>query len=164
MADFGHAHSGHRHAASGATVKDPVCGMNVDPATAKHQAEHGGQRYFFCSAGCKTKFEADPALYLKIAPAPVSTPAPVATSPMTAEGTIYTCPMHPQIRQVGPGNCPICGMTLEPLQVTAEAGHNPELADMTRRFWVGLALAIPVFLMEMGGHLFSSLHEILPPI
>ena len=123
---------------------DPVCGMTVDPATAKHKAAHTGHDYYFCSAGCKTKFVADPAKYLEASAKPAE---PVAA------GTIYTCPMHPEIRQEGPGSCPICGMALEPLMVTAESGPNPELADMTRRFWIGLALTIPVFVLEMGGHL-----------
>jgi Cu+-exporting ATPase len=123
---------------------DPVCGMTVDPATAKHKAGHKGHDYYFCSAGCKTKFQADPAKYLEAGAKPAE-PA--------AAGTIYTCPMHPEIRQEGPGSCPICGMALEPLMVTAESGPNPELADMTRRFWIGLALTIPVFVLEMGGHL-----------
>ncbi|MCL4765129.1 MAG: heavy metal translocating P-type ATPase [Hyphomicrobiaceae bacterium] len=129
-------------------VKDPVCGMTVDPHTARHRAEHAGRTYYFCSAGCKAKFEADPARYL--APQQAAEPVP--------EGTIYTCPMHPEIRQVGPGSCPICGMALEPELVTAETAPNPELADMTRRFWVGLALALPVFVLEMGGHLTGLTH------
>ncbi len=124
-------------------VRDPVCGMQVDPHTAKHRAEHAGRSYYFCSAGCREKFIADPQRYLGDA-------APAAPVPA---GAIYTCPMHPQIRQVGPGACPICGMALEPLIVTAEAGPNPELLDMRRRFWIGLALALPVLLFEMGGHL-----------
>ena len=136
------------------TVRDPVCGMSVDPRTAKHRHEHAGQTYYFCSAGCRTKFTADPAKYL--APAAAKPAAPVPA------GTIYTCPMHPQIRQVGPGFCPICGMALEPVDVTAETGPNPELVDMSRRFWVGLALAIPVFALEMGGHLFDLHHVIAP--
>jgi Cu+-exporting ATPase len=123
---------------------DPVCGMTVDPATAKHKAAHKGHDYYFCSAGCKAKFQADPAKYLEASAKPAE---PVAA------GTIYTCPMHPEIRHEGPGSCPICGMALEPLMVTVESGPNPELADMTRRFWIGLALAIPVFVLEMGGHL-----------
>ena len=124
------------------TVTDPVCGMTVDPATSKHRFEHAGTAYHFCSAGCRSKFEADPAKHL--APKPEAVPA--------KPGAIYTCPMHPQIRQVGPGSCPICGMALEPVEVTADAGPNHELADMTRRFWVGLALALPVFILEMGSH------------
>ena len=127
----------------GALAIDPVCGMRVDPHTAKHRAEHAGRTYYFCSAGCRTKFEADPARYLQ--------PGKDTAEPVP-EGTIYTCPMHPEIRQVGPGSCPICGMALEPLTVTADAAPNEELADMTRRMWIGLALAIPVVVLEMGGH------------
>jgi Cu+-exporting ATPase len=124
------------------SVIDPVCGMTVDPAKTPHHAEHLGAAYHFCSAGCLTKFTADPEYYLK----------PRAAEAATA-GTIYTCPMHPQIRQVGPGSCPICGMALEPETITADAGPNPEYADMRRRFWIGLVLAVPVFVLEMGGHL-----------
>ena len=124
-------------------VKDPVCGMNVDPRDDRHRADVDGTTYHFCSNGCKTKFIADPASYLG--------GAPIAPAP---EGTIYTCPMHPQIRQNGPGSCPICGMALEPEAASGEdSGKNPELADMTRRFWIGLALSLPVVVLEMGGHL-----------
>jgi Cu+-exporting ATPase len=126
-------------------VKDPVCGMTVDPAKTAHHAEHADVTYHFCSAGCRTKFVAEPAKYLQPKPALRAEPVPA--------GTIYTCPMHPQIRQPGPGSCPICGMALEPEMPTAEAGPNPELVDFTRRFWIGLALTVPVFLLEMGGHL-----------
>jgi Cu+-exporting ATPase len=126
--------------------------MDVDPHTAKHTAQHGGRTYYFCAAGCRTKFVADPARYL----GPGKGAAPVAA------GTIYTCPMHPEIRQAGPGSCPICGMALEPADVTADAGPNPELADMERRLWIGLALALPVFLLEMGGHVFG-LHWLTGP-
>ena len=132
-------------------VKDPVCGMDVDPSTAKHRADYAGQTYYFCSARCRERFVAEPTKYLA--------PEAVKAEPVS-EGTIYTCPMHPQIRQVGPGFCPICGMALEPLIVTAEAGPNPELIDMTRRFWTGLALAVPVVALEMGGHL-TNLHALL---
>jgi Cu+-exporting ATPase len=129
----------HRHG----TI-DPVCGMTVDPMTAMHWADYKGHPYFFCSAGCKTKFQANPAKYLHADP---------AAAELVAAGTIYTCPMHPEIRQVGPGSCPICGMALEPLTVTAESGPNQELIDMTRRFWIGLVLAVPVVVLEMGGHI-----------
>ncbi len=129
---------------------DPVCGMTVDPHTAKHRAEFGGRPYYFCSAGCKAKFEADPDKYL----------GPKTDAEPIAEGTIYTCPMHPQIRQEGPGSCPICGMALEPELVTADAAENQELTDMARRFWIGLALSAPVLLLEMGGHL-TGLTEML---
>jgi P-type Cu+ transporter len=133
--------------ANPASVLDPVCGMQVDPHTAVHRAEHAGHPYYFCSAGCRAKFVADPAAYLTDrAPAPVN------------EGAIYTCPMHPEVRQAGPGSCPICGMALEPETVTADSGPNPELADMTRRFAVALVLTLPVFALEMGGHMLG-LHQ-----
>ncbi len=148
--DHNHAHEG---AADGKTATDPVCGMKVNPDTTAHHAEHAGHAFHFCSAGCRTKFVADPAKYLDRS----KSPAPEAPA-----GTIYTCPMHPEIRQVGPGSCPICGMALEPELVTADAGPNPELADMSRRFWVGLALALPVLALEMGGHLFD-LHRWISP-
>jgi Cu+-exporting ATPase len=138
--------AGHSHhqAAAKAAVLDPVCGMTVDPATSKHRFDHDGTTYHFCSAGCRGKFAADPATYLDKAA------APPAAMP---EGTIYTCPMHPQIRQVGPGSCPICGMALEPEVASLDTGPNPELADMTRRFWIGAALSAPAVVLEMGGHL-----------
>jgi Cu+-exporting ATPase len=134
----------HDHPVNGkAKVSDPVCGMTVDPATSQHRFSYRGESLQFCSAGCQTKFAAEPQKYLdKSAP-----------KPAMPEGTIYTCPMHPQIRQVGPGNCPICGMTLEPEVASLDAPPNPELADMTRRFWVGLVLSIPPVGLEMGGHL-----------
>jgi Cu+-exporting ATPase len=141
-----HDHSQHHHAApTEGGVLDPVCGMTVDPHTAKHQASHHGHPYYFCSAGCKTKFVADPAKYLG-----EREPEPVV------EGATYTCPMHPEIRQQGPGACPICGMALEPEIATADSGPNPELADMTRRFWIALGLTLPVFALEMGAHLFGA--------
>ena len=145
----GHHHHGAVEPAM--SVKDPVCGMNVDPHTAKHRAEHNGQPYYFCSAGCRTKFMADPEKYLS--------PEKAKAEPVPA-GTIYTCPMHPEIRQEGPGSCPICGMALEPATVTAEAAPNHELIDFTRRFWIALALALPVFVLEMGGHLAGMQHWI----
>ena len=134
-------------------VTDPVCGMYVAPETAKHHHTHAGQAYYFCSARCREKFIADPARYL--------TPPSAPSSP-AMEGTVYTCPMHPEIRQVGPGSCPICGMALEPEVVSTDTEPNPELADMTRRLWIGLALTAPVFLLEMGGHVFN-LHQWLNP-
>lgn len=127
---------------------DPVCGMEVDPDTARHKAEHGGRSFYFCSDRCRTKFAEDPAKYLHGEMKKTQADVP--------EGTIYTCPMHPQVRQVGPGNCPICGMALEPELATADAGPNPELVDMTRRFWVGLALSVPVVVLEMGAHLVGA--------
>jgi P-type Cu+ transporter len=134
-------------------VRDPVCGMAVDPHATSHRHQHAGRPYYFCSAGCQAKFQADPAKYL----APSATPSPAVPA-----GTIYTCPMHQQIRQVGPGVCPICGMALEPELVAATSEPNPELVDMKRRFWLGLALALPVVALEMGGHL-ANLHMIVDP-
>lgn len=149
-----HSHSGccAGHAQNDAQVKDPVCGMTVDPATTQHRASHEGQDYHFCSAGCRTKFVADPERYLGAAAA-----APEAAPP----GTIWTCPMHPEIRQDHPGACPICGMALEPEVATADSGPSAELLDMTRRFWISLALALPVLALEMGGHLFPALHHLV---
>lgn len=129
-----------------APVKDPVCGMSVEPGTAKYSARHEKKPYFFCSSSCETKFKADPVRY-------VGGAAPPPPPQDVPEGTIYTCPMDPQIRQIGPGICPICGMALEPEIVTLDTGPNEELADMTRRFWIGLALTVPVFVLEMGQHL-----------
>ena len=97
-------------------MRDPVCGMTVDPHTAKHRHQHKGHAYYFCSAGCRSKFAADPEKYLD-KESRAAEPVP--------EGTIYTCPMHPEIRQVGPGSCPICGMALEPEIATADSGPIP---------------------------------------
>ena len=147
----GHACCGAKASDGAATVKDPVCGMSVDLTTTAHRASHGGQDYFFCSAGCRTKFIGDPMRYLN----------PRVEAEPAVPGAIYTCPMHPEIRQEGPGSCPICGMALEPETVTAEAPPNHELIDFTRRFWVGLVLTLPVFALEMGGHL-ANLHMFIP--
>src|SRR5260370_13688781 len=125
-------------------VIDPVCGTSVDPDTTQYRAAYAGKAYSFCSAICQSKFAADPARHLADKATPVQA---------VSEGTIYTCPMHPQIRQVGPGNCPICGMGLEPEVASLDAPPNPELADMTRRFWVGSALSLSPFVLEIGGHL-----------
>ena len=154
------AASGHDEGhGAGASVKDPVCGMKVNPFTSKHHAAYRDEIFHFCSAGCKTKFEAAPARYDADEGGP-GAPLP----PPPAAGGIYTCPMHPQIRQVGPGNCPICGMTLEPVDATAEVGENHELRDMTRRFSVGAVLTVPVFVLEMGGHIPAlGMHELVSP-
>jgi Cu+-exporting ATPase len=125
-------------------VIDPVCGMRVDPNKTAHRAEYHERNHFFCSAGCRTKFLTDPEKYVGGAK-----PKPKTTS----GGTIYTCPMHPQIRQDHPGSCPICGMALEPLIATGEHVDNLELVDMTRRFWVGLVLSVPVVLLGMAAEL-----------
>jgi Cu+-exporting ATPase len=149
-----HNHSGHggQHTHGNNAMRDPVCGMTVDPATAKHRFDYEGETYYFCSAGCRTKFDADPTAYLGNAKPKTDVP----------EGTIYTCPMHREIRQVGAGSCPICGMALEPDVVSLDAPPNPELADMTRRFWIGLALALPAIVLEMGGHLVGG-HGLIDP-
>jgi Cu+-exporting ATPase len=124
------------------TALDPVCGMQVDPGTTSHHAAHEGHDYHFCSARCREKFVADPLRYLQ----------PAAAAPTAPAGTIYTCPMHPQIRQVGPGTCPICGMALEPEMPSLEDEDNPELRDFTRRFWWTLPLTVVVLVLAMLGH------------
>ena len=125
--------------------------MTVDPHKAKHRADHRGHTYYFCSAGCRAKFVADPQKYLG------------GRQPqLVPEGTVYTCPMHPEIRQIGPGSCPICGMALEPDIAGPETGPNPELVDMTRRFWIGLVLTLPVFILEMGAHI-AGAHNWVEP-
>ena len=143
----GHDHS-HAHQAQTGDVPtsiDPVCGMTVKvTATALH-AEHGGKPYYFCNPRCREKFLADPDRY--------ATPAPVRAEPTAAPGVKWTCPMHPEIVRDGPGSCPICGMALEPMTPTAEPTANPELIDMTRRFWIGVVLALPVIALEMGGEM-----------
>ncbi|ACL62904.1 heavy metal translocating P-type ATPase [Methylobacterium nodulans] len=151
----GHGSHHHKKSPPAGTAKDPVCGMDVDPATTPHHTEYGGQTHHFCSVRCKGQFDADPAAYAAGKAMPRKA-APVA------EGVIYTCPMHPQIRQPQPGNCPICGMALELETPTLETGPSAELLDMRRRFWVGLVLTLPVFLLEMGGHLID-LHMWLSP-
>ncbi len=161
-----------------ASATDPVCGMTVDPATARASCVHDGTTYYFCCPSCRTKFQADPARYLAPAPvAPVALPqsGAVYTCPMDpevhqdrpgacpkcgmaleptagtpAEKVEYVCPMHPEVVSDQPGSCPKCGMALEPRTVAVEEGPNPELADMSRRFWVGLALSLPVFLVAMS--------------
>jgi Cu+-exporting ATPase len=135
-------------------VEDPVCGMPVGPIGAMHHATYSGQDYYFCGLGCHAKFVADPRSYLARA---------AKQSTMVSAGTIWTCPMHPEIRQDHPGPCPICGMALEPEAVTTQAGPSEELTDMTRRLWIALALTIPVFLLEMGGHLVPAIHRAVPP-
>ena len=136
------------------TVIDPVCGMKVDQAAAEHHAAHAGKAFHFCSAKCLAKFKANPEAYLN----PKNTVAVPAEADVT-----YTCPMHPQIRHIGPGTCSICGMSLEPLEATAATAPNHELADMSRRFWIALVLTLPVFVLEMGGHISAlRLHELVP--
>jgi P-type Cu+ transporter len=138
----------HDHA--GETVRDPVCGMSVDPHAGKPSHEHQGHAYHFCSQRCRDKFAAEPAKYLEGRPEPEPMPA----------GTVYTCPMHPEIEQVGPGECPICGMALEPKGVPgADEGPNPELVDFRRRFAVGAVLTVPLLVLTMGPMLGLPIRE-----
>jgi len=152
--DHSACHHDHAHHGHAPTAVDPVCGMAVNPDTTQHHAHYDGQDYHFCSASCLTKFNGDPDRWLDPQSQAIQEPVP--------EGTMWTCPMHPEIRQDHPGACPICGMALEPEIATADAGPSEELLDMTRRFWIGLALAAPVFLLEMGSHLFPALHRLVP--
>ncbi len=201
------------HSAKSAIAEtDPVCGMSVDPASAKHKFEHAGKAYYFCCAGCREKFRADPARYLSQSPGsasamhsvaqvvniasasgtktsspktglvPLAVPTEAKTEkqtayvcpmcpevraskpgacprcgmaleremPVSAARVEYTCPMHPQIVRPGPGSCPICGMALEPRTVTAHEEDNPELREMTRRFWISLALTAPLLAIAMA--------------
>ncbi|MGH7107131.1 MAG: YHS domain-containing protein, partial [Acetobacteraceae bacterium] len=141
---------------SNAIQKDPVCGMSVS-ADSKYRVAYGGREYLFCSNRCREKFAANPEQYTKALPVSAAAPPP--------SGTIYTCPMHPEIRRNEPGSCPICGMALEPLQPTADAGPHPELRDMTRRFWVGAVLTLPIVILEMGGHVRAlNLHHYVSPV
>ncbi|GBH32363.1 heavy metal translocating P-type ATPase [Sphingobium xenophagum] len=147
------AHAGHgccggggkkaHHQAVG-QVKDPVCGMSMDPSATPHHAHHEDQEYHFCSAGCRTKFVANPEAYLNDAPRP---------EPEATPGAIWTCPMHPEVRQEGPGTCPICGMALEPEEPSLDDAPNPELVDFTRRTWVAGILTIPLLLVSMVSEL-----------
>ena len=129
-------------------ARDPVCGMTVDPTVTAHRVHHHDVDYFFCNGGCRTKFISAPAKYL----------APVTSAIATSPGTTWTCPMHPKIVRDSPGACPICGMALEPTMPMASAEPNPELADMTRRLWIGAALALPVVALDMGLHRFITPH------
>ncbi len=133
--------------------EDPVCGMSVERAGAKHMAKHAGQRFYFCSSGCLEKFEAEPGKYLDGRPAPEPMP----------EGTLYTCPMHPEIITDHPDDCPLCGMALEPKGIpAADEAPNPELVDFTRRFWTGLVLTLPVLILAMGPFIGLPVEEWIP--
>ena len=124
------------------TAIDPVCGMSVQIENAKYVAEHDHSQHYFCSSRCLDKFEIDPKLYLSGAHLDAVEDVP--------EGAIYTCPMHPEIRQPGPGSCPICGMALEPETISLDEGPDPELIDMRRRFWWSALFTIPLFAYAMG--------------
>ena len=164
------------HASPAMTVTDPVCGMEVDAAVGRHVFRYDGQMFHFCSARCQAEFEADPTAFTPVgvhrAPArdqAATQPAPdhVAAGPTSAstagEVAEWTCPMHPEVRRPHPGPCPICGMALEPVMATAAAGPSHELADMTRRFWAGVALSFPVVVLGMGGDLFPAIHDAISP-
>src|SRR2546425_1124096 len=146
----------------GPRVKDPVCGMMIDPQKGAAKVAHEGKTFYFCSAGCAKRFQAEPKRYLTAsgtaememphAPAAQTAPAiKVAESKRPAAGTRYTCPMHPEVVQIGPGVCRICGMALEPMDVFAEVEADPELAHMTRRFWGSAALSLSVLLLRKLG-------------
>jgi P-type Cu+ transporter len=152
----GGQHGGADNGAGATSVLDPVCGMRVDPATARHRTTYNSQDYFFCSGRCRERFEAEPEKFL--APKNLAPNKQDASAPA---GAIYTCPMHPQVRQLGPGSCPICGMALEPEQISLDDRPDPELVDMSRRFWIALTLTLPVFTIEMGSHL--GLMHLVPP-
>lgn len=138
------SHDHHHHAAGAqGIIRDPVCGMSVDPGAGMPTAEHEGQRFYFCSSGCQSKFEGDPQACLGDRPAPEPMPA----------GTQYTCPMHPEIIRDAPGDCPKCGMALEPMTPSADSGPNPEYVDFKRRLWITAPLALAVFVLEMGSHI-----------
>ena len=142
-------------------LKDPVCGMKVTTQS-PHRLQHEGKPVYFCSIGCKTKFAANPAIYAASAAAPpapaaaTSSPPPaqaiVATAKPVAGGVVYTCPMHPEVRQDHPGACPKCGMALEPEMPALDEGENPELRDFRRRFLWTLPLTIVVTVLAMAGH------------
>jgi Cu+-exporting ATPase len=148
-----HSHEHQNHASPGSAeeaLKDPVCGMTVTTKST-HTAEHACRPFWFCSAGCRTEFLTEPQKYLAPVASPAA-PAPAPAAAAAAAGTVYTCPMHPEIRQDHPGNCPKCGMTLEPVMPSLDDEANPELADFTHRFWWTLPLTAIVAVLAMFGH------------
>jgi Cu+-exporting ATPase len=157
MMNHGHGHDRHSPLGDGKLAIDPVCGMSVDPSTSRGgSADHQGKTYHFCSDGCRQKFVQAPERFIEHA-AQIHTIATVPTPAKTSasDAVEYSCPMHPEIIREAPGSCPKCGMALEPRTITLHDEANPELADMTRRFWIGLALTIPVFGLAMGGMLLA---------
>src|SRR4030081_3239942 len=122
---------------------DPVCGMTVDPEKAAGHVEHEGTTHFFCSKHCAHAFKADPKRFLKKEPPKKAQP----------QGARYTCPMHPEIVQIGPGSCPKCGMALEPMDIVATEGPDPEYAAMRLRLWVSAVLSAPLLFISMFGNL-----------
>jgi P-type Cu+ transporter len=157
------SHRGHDHPyppTHTGTVKDPVCGMEVDQRRAAPRLKHGGQTLLFCSERCRERFEFDPDGYLDTR---VRQKDAAGAPPVESQDAVeYTCPMHPEIRQLGPGSCPICGMALEPVTVTTATGPSAELIDMTHRFWIAVALSIPIVVLEMGSELVSAIEEAVP--
>jgi Cu+-exporting ATPase len=153
MSEYGGHHDRHRRNVGGTAVaKDPVCGMAVDPAMAKHSFEFDKRTFYFCCGGCLEKFKADPAGYASgnKAPIPMGTARTAPPSKASAQRRQYTCPMHPEVIRDHPGDCPKCGMALEPMTVGTAEEENPELVDMTRRFWISLAFTIPIVVLAMG--------------
>lgn len=146
----------HHHDQSNHKVTDPVCGMSIDPHTAKGGSSlFGGKNFYFCNPKCKTKFDAEPVKYVEVK----SATQPSATEAKNVE---YTCPMHPEIRQLGPGSCPICGMALEPVTLTADhVEDDSEYRSMRLRFWVSTALSIPLLFITMGGRSLITNHEVM---
>ena len=134
------------------TFVDPVCKMQVRPETAAAQHEHNGETYYFCAVGCRDRFAADPEKYLGTQKSEEDLPTDVE----------YTCPMHPEIEQIGPGSCPICGMALEPKTITLDDQPDPEFIDMKRRFWISAVLTLPVFVLAMAEKL-PNFHNVVPP-
>jgi Cu+-exporting ATPase len=162
-----HQHGAGHAPPAGETAIDPVCGMTVKLGIGKPSLEYRGTTYHFCSQGCRTKFEAEPERYLAARPAPAAhghhhapAPPPTIATPAAPKGTLYTCPMHPEIVRDAPGSCPICGMALEPMIATADTGPNPELIGMTRRLWIAAPLAAIFLALDMGQHLFGV--DLLP--
>jgi len=141
---------------------DPVCGMTVKPDT-QHRLTHEGEEVLFCSAGCASKFAADPAKYTHAHHGHSMHGGPPVDPATVPAGSKWTCPMHPEIVRDGPSSCPICGMALEPMMPSVDAGPNPELIDMSRRFWIGAVLALPVLALEMGRHFFG-VDNFVPPV
>ncbi|KZX89133.1 copper-transporting ATPase [Erythrobacter sp. HI0037] len=151
-----HSHCSHAPTSpTGGVAIDPVCGMSVTVEGAQNVAKHDGAKHYFCSGHCKTKFLADPEKYLSGAHLDAVEDMP--------EGTIYTCPMHPEIRQVGPGSCPICGMALEPETVSLDEGPDPDLIDMRRRFWWSALLTVPLFVYAMGDVVSLNFDRLIEP-
>ena len=169
-----HDHHGHHHhhemsSALEGAVKDPVCGMTVDPATAAASYEYDGTEYYFCAVRCKERFAADPGSFLQNSPPVLGGVAAASADGVVGQPDIpnpqsqieYTCPMHPEIVQIGPGSCPICGMALEPKEITLDEAPDPEYADMKRRFWISVPLTLPVFILAMS-EMFVDFNTVVP--